>query len=167
MIAFNHYGGNIMTSLVIEKITKIDEKKKELETKKKLLVEKEKQKAARLKSKRFAIIGKMVSLASIDHLDDSTLLGAFLEIKKISDSQDKITFWKNSGDAFLAKEVTNGEAPLSISFNGEIGKNEKDIMKSIGFRFNKFRNEFYGYGNVESIKNKLNGFNHRVETLNS
>lgn len=154
-----------MGNAVVEKISKLDEKKKELETKKKLLIEKEKQKTAKIKSKRFAIIGKIVSKAGIDHLDDSTLLGAFLEIQKISSSDEKIKHWKESGDSFFAKEIANGETPLSISFNGEIGNGEKQIMKSMGFRFNKFRNEFYGYGKEGVLKEKLNGYSYKIEVL--
>lgn len=156
-----------MTINIQEKISKLKEKKKSLEAKQKLLMEKEKQKAARLNYKKYSNIGKIAFKAGIEKLDDSMLLGAFLEIAKQSSSIEKINLWKELGESRINKEKADGEIAVSISFNGKIGQNEKSTMRSLGFRYNKFRNEFYGYGVEEQINQKLNGFDYKIEILNN
>ena len=90
---------------------------------------------------------------------------SFLEIKELSSSNEKIDFWKSKGKTFSQTKRKTDTFTFSVSFKNSVGRPEKLIMKSLAFRYNKYRNEFYGYGNEENIRSQLKDFDHNLEIL--
>lgn len=154
-----------METVYSNKISKLEEKAKMLDTKKRLLKEKEKQKIAKLKSKRHTVIGKLADRAEVSELDQNILLGAFLEIKEQASSKEQIKTWKEKASSLQKKELESGDTAFSISFDESFGTEEKKIMQSLKFRYNKFRNEFYGYGKESDIKFALEKYVCKIEPL--
>lgn len=144
-----------------DKLKKLEEKKKKILLKEKILREKEKKK----KSKRFSLIGKLASKANIDHFDDKTLLGAFLEIQRLSESEEIKSEWKSSGQSFIQGNQITEQTPLSLSFTEDPDSLTKKALKDLGFRWNSFRKEFYGYGKKEELQSVLNGTKFNIEVL--
>jgi len=150
-----------MSDSISTELQKIEDKKRKLQIQEKLLKEKEKQKRAR----RFSLIGKIASKADIDHLDDETLLGAFLEISSHLPSKEKQDDWKNKGKSFVSNGKETDGTPLSISFSNDPKPETKKILKDLGFRWNSFRKEFYGYGRKDQIRQALSGVDFKIEVI--
>ena len=150
-----------MSDSISAELQKIEYKKRKLQIQEKLLKEKEKQKRVR----RFSLIGKIASKADIDHLDDETLLGAFLEIASNLPSEEKIEEWKNNGKSFVSNGKGSDGTPLSVAFPNDPKPEIKKILKGLGFRWNSFRKEFYGYGRKDEIQQALSGVDFRIEVL--
>ena len=142
-------------------LEKIEQKKKILELKKKLLKEKERKQ----RFKQSIEIGKLACKANIDSLDKQILFGAFIEIFERSQKPDHVNAWKNLAVTFNQKSDFNLTVALSVSFKSDFGQEVKDKLKSLGFRWNKFRKEFYGYGNKNEIESIFNDTQCIVEVL--
>lgn len=150
---------------LFEKISEINEKAKALEIKKKLLKEKEKQKFQKIKLTKFQTIGKLAEKSGILEIDELAIFGAFLEIKELSSTKEKMEFWKAKGEKFSPTKKITDEPTFSISFKNPVGGSEKRAMKLLSFRYNKFRKEFYGYGKEKDIRSQLNDFEYSLEVI--
>ncbi len=148
-----------MSKQIDDKLAKIEERKKKLQLKEKLLKEKEKQKRAR----RFSDIGRIAYKADIDTFEDDILYGAFLELSsKASDEKKKE--WEESGKSHASKQSSDS-TPLSITFENVPSSVTKKMLKELGFRWNKFRKEFCGFGDQLEIEKSLSGEKYRIEVL--
>lgn len=134
-----------------EKKQKLELQKKKLLIKEKVIREREKQKLA----KRFIEVGRIASQANIYSLDDETLLGAFIEISKRLQDSETLSQWKLLTKEFQAESQKNESTPLSISFKKQPAPEVKAKLKELKFSWNRFRNEFQGYGNKPAIEEML------------
>lgn len=150
-----------MVAKVDLELQKLEEQKRKLQVKERLLKEKEKQKRVR----RFSSIGKLAHKAGIDHLDEDILFGAFIEISSSLSSKEKQEDWKTKALSYNPGQKKQQGDPLSISFDSEPGPEIKKKMKKLGFRWNSFRNEFYGYGKKDEIQDHLKDVNYSIEVL--
>ncbi len=156
-----------MKNTLKDKIQKIEEKKNSLEIKQRLLKEKEKKKNEKLKKKKYQELGKIADKTGILELDEDLLFGAFIEIKKLSEYPKKLDEWKTSFKNLNKSIDETVDSPISVKFHDSIGISEKTKMKELGMRYNKFRNEFYGYGEVERFKIELKKFQCTIEKIQS
>lgn len=156
-----------MENTLKDKLKKIEEKKSALEIKQRLLKEKEKQKIEKLKIKKYQELGKIADKIGILNLDEDLLFGAFLEIKKLSKSPEKLDEWKSSFKNLNGSINKKTDSPISVKFHDSIGVSEKTKMKELGMRYNKFRNEFYGYGEVKYFKTELEKLQCTIEKIKS
>ena len=122
-------------------------KKSRIEAKERLLKLKERKKRTRL----LIEIGGLAAKAGIDHLNTNTLLGAFLEIKLASNDEGIVKKWtQNGAETFEADNQESGEA-LILTFDSEPDRAVKIRIREAGLKWNRFRKEWYGYGNHEEI----------------
>lgn len=146
-------------SLAEEK-KKIALKKSRLEAKEKRLKEKER----KIRTRRLIELGGLISKAGIEGLNNNELLGALLEVKEGMKKEVTLKKWKDLGaKAFEKEEEEKGEA-LVITFESEPEKEIKSQLRDLGFSWNRFRKEWYGYGKEEEIKKVFSEANiERVE----
>ena len=148
----------------IERKKQLLEKKEErIRIEKRLLKEKEQQRRAR----KFSEIGQIAAQAGIDSLDRHLLLGAFLEISLQMKEAKSQSLWKKRADEFEEghKNVSATRQSLSISFQADPNKEVKVKLRAAGFRWNRFRNEFVGYGDSSAVEKLLSGESFKLEAL--
>lgn len=133
---------------ILEQKVLISAKKEKLEMREKLLRNKER----KIQTKRLIQDGELISKAGIDHLDPNALLGALLEIKEKSKNEKSISEWSEKGKALLASHRSEGKQPLIVSFDSELLPITKSTLKSLKFKWNPFRKEWYGLGKKEDIE---------------
>ena len=139
----------------------IEKKRQKLLLQQRLIKEKQK----KMQLQRLAKIGKLANKAQIDELDDETLLGAFLEISEQLGQQEKKKHWKQIALNFLENSSSEAVDALIISFNAKPEKQVLDLLQGLKFRFNKFRNEYYGHANKKSLEKELDGSDCNIEVF--
>ncbi|MDN3505436.1 MAG: conjugal transfer protein TraD [Rhabdochlamydiaceae bacterium] len=149
----------------------IEKQQKEIDEKRKKLIEKEKKLKANLRKEKIRKkiqLGEIVELASIDPLSKISLLGALLEIKTLARDEEKIKQWEEKGTSYLnSKNKTDGEQ-LIVSFPSSQAPVElKNALKSLKFRWNSYRQEWYGISKLSDVENILKETNAKVERVNS
>lgn len=143
-----------ITHSLDEKKKRLAQKKQSIQMQEKLLKEQEKKKRAA----RFAEIGRLANAANIDHFDQTTLLGAFIELaEKLQNDSAKEKYTKNGHD-FLKQQKEKDSIPMFITFKSTPNKEIKEKLKTLKFKWNSFRGEFYGYGNKKDIETLLTGY---------
>ncbi len=146
----------------------LEEEKKKLALKKSRIEAKEKrlkEKERKARTRRLIELGGLVSKAGVEGLNNNALLGALLYIKEKVKDQETVKKWKDKGSkAFEKDKSQNGEA-LIVSFETEPSKETKDILRNSGLRWNRFRREWQGYSKLEALKNKLDGIEAKIETV--
>ncbi|MCB1075273.1 MAG: conjugal transfer protein TraD [Simkania sp.] len=133
----------------------LEEEKKKLELKKSRLDAKEKklkEKERKIRTRRLIELGGLVAKSGIEDLNNNELLGALLEIHEARKDEAKVKKWKEKGaKAFEKEHEEKGEA-LVVTFDEEPERDIKSQLRDLGFSWNRFRKEWYGYGKEEEIK---------------
>lgn len=142
-----------------EKKKKIGLEKTRLEQKEKLLKEKER----KIKISRFIKLGELISQVDLAAMEMPVLYGALLQIKEDSSDPLQIETWKAKGLKALQIEKSNSAQPLIVSFKTEPSDSIKKLLKDQKFKWNSFRNEWYGHGNEETLKTQLESSHALVE----
>lgn len=137
-----------MPTIFERKKIDIEEKKKKIRLQEQILREKEK----RRKIKRAEKIGRLAVKAGIDDIDDDAFLGAFIEIAEKSENQKDVERWKKRSTSFTSKTCPDA---IILTFETPPSKEEKETIKSLGLKWNKFRNEYYGYGELDALKKEF------------
>ena len=136
-------------------LEKLAAKKAKIEIREKLIKKRER----KLKVSRFIEIGTMAARCGIDTLDDDQLIGAFIEIKERSKDHNAVKNWKKNGEEHLKKNCL----PLIISFANELDENMKKALKTLNFRWNSFRREWYGYGIKDELEKLIKESHGNIE----
>ncbi|NGX61848.1 MAG: hypothetical protein K940chlam9_01337 [Chlamydiae bacterium] len=71
--------------------------------------------------------------------------------------------WKEKGELFEENESDEKQEALMVSFADASDSEMKSRLKAMGFKWNKFRKEFYGCGDRKSIENELKGLDFQIE----
>jgi hypothetical protein len=150
-----------MTSILIEKKQKLAESKKRIEAKEKLLREKER----KLKTKEHINRGVLIEKSGLENLNNTTLLGALLEIKELSQDQSRISKWEKKGEEFQNRSLNNEQTPLIVSIENNDEKEAVMILRDLKFKWNAFRKEWYGYGVKSDIEKALEPFKANIESV--
>jgi len=147
----------------------VEEQKKKLEQKKnRLNIEETKLKLKERKARTHQLIenGGLITKTGLDHLPTNALYGALLSLKEqINDNDQIIAAWIVKGDkAFNAEKKTF--TPVICKFASEPIKEIRDSIRSLGLRWNKFRQEWYGnIQNISALKKTIEDTQHELEIL--
>lgn len=112
------------------------------------------------RTRRLIELGGLIVKAELDELNNNTLLGALLSLKHHMTSNDAIlSEWTEQGAiAFEAfNEAQNNSTgadtlPFVITFSSEPPRELKSQLRDLNFKWNPFRKEWYGYGNLHELK---------------
>lgn len=144
-----------------EEKRKVELQKKRIQVKERLIKEKERQ----VKFKRISQIVEMAFKTDLAEFDDTTILGAFLEIaEKISDPEIAQK-WKKSGGIYIQEVNEKPSQLLAISFTNEPKKEIRELLKKMKFRWNSFRREFCGHGEENMLKELLKDSTCSIEKI--
>ena len=153
-------------------LSKIDKENIKLEEEKKKVQAKIKSKESILKSKEKKIlfnhlveIGKIAKKANIHEVESLVLLGAFLEISESISEPDKLENWRKKGVELQENFLESSRSPLTIKFKQEPVKETVKKLKEINFKWNRFRKEFYGYGNKKEVQETFKNENCIIEEI--
>ena len=141
---------------------KLEMMKKKIQLQEKILKEKEK----RQRALRFEEIGRIAVKANIDSLDENTILGAFLEISEKINERKTIEDWKRRAEKFLTVAEKTDDSPISISFKNDPSTEIKNKLKDANFKWNRFRKEYYGFGNKSELETLFKETESTIEVLN-
>jgi len=147
----------------------VKEQKKRLEQKKnKLAAEETKLKIKERKARTRHLIenGGLIAKAGLDHLPSNALYGALLSLKEqINENHQIIAAWIIKGDKAFNQEK-KAFIPVICKFNSEPIKDIRNSIRSLGLRWNKFRQEWYGnIQNIDSLKKTIKDTEHELEIL--
>lgn len=138
--------------------TNIEEKISKLKELEKKLRWREKQAS----QKQLLDIGKLAEKTEIAKLDHKVLVGAFMEIFEKSSDNNIVAGWLKKSEEINRANPNNR---LILSFHEPISEEVKDKLKSTGFRWNKFRCEYYGFGEKLTISSLLKGIDFKLEEI--
>lgn len=141
-----------MTSLSHQK-ERLERQKARLQSQEQKLKTLERKKRTR----RLIELGGLLVKAELEELNNNTLLGALLSLKHHMASNEAIlSEWTELGaQAFDVQNQTTESGseilPLVITFNSEPPRELKSQLRDLNFKWNPFRKEWYGYGNMTSL----------------
>jgi len=151
-----------MAKTTEEQKTEIEQKIEKLRMKAKMIKNRE----ARNKAKQFTQIGRLAFRADIGGLPEDVLLGAFLEIKERSHDESVVLSWEKRTAENKRTQQSQTNTPIVVSFATTPEKQTREVMTNLGFKWNSFRQEYYGYEKVESIEEHLAGIDCKIEIVN-
>lgn len=134
--------------LIISEKEKLAETRARLEKKQKLINEKER----KIRLKNLIGLGDLITRAGLEDFDHKILLGALLEIKESSKEPTSLKKWEEKQNAW---QTTSHLRRLIVSFEGEPSENGVSILRSRKFKWNPFRQEWYGFGRKEDLETVL------------
>lgn len=147
-------------------MTDIEEKKKRLEQDKARLqrmAQKIRSEERKKQTQQLIHLGKIVKDAGLGSVDPSALLGAFLEIKERSKEPSTLNGWRAKAD--LEEQAVEDKVAVVVSFPSQPERNERQILKSHGLKWNDFRQEWQGHCNREKLAKDLNNSKARIEEI--
>ncbi len=137
---------------------KLENEKQKILIKEKLFREKEKKKRV----KQFYEIGGIAFKANIDRMDKETMLGAFLEISERLQKNSDQESWKIKANQFLQTEPLKDKIAFSVVFSSEPQREIKETLKENGFKWNRIRKEYLGYGSRNDLEKILSGLEAKI-----
>lgn len=144
----------------------LEDKKKQLYLEKSRLESKEKtirEKERKLKTKKLIEIGELATRAGLSEIDTEILFGAFLDVKEKSVQEQYLEIWKTLAEKAKILQSSQNSQPLIISVHSTASASLKTTLKALKFKWNPFRKEWYGYGDINQLKTVLEPFNAKIE----
>lgn len=154
-----------MTSLSHQK-EKLERLKAKLQSQEQKLKLTERKKRTR----RLIELGGLIVKAELEGLNNNTLLGALLSLKSsIAKNETILNEWTEQGvKAFETlnqnQNVGADKIPVVITFKSEPLRELKSHLRDLNFKWNPFRKEWYGYGNLHELKLLIKPANGTVES---
>ena len=147
----------------------VAEQKVRLEQKKNRLIAEEtrlKLKERKMRTRSLIEQGGLIVKAGLDHLPTNTLYGALLSISlDLETNQGIKDQWTKIGKAKLDQEQANNQAVI-LKFEQEPDNDIRTTVRSHGLKWNKLRQEWYGYcNNINTLKNDLGSITYQIEEL--
>jgi len=147
----------------------VAEQKVRLEQKKNRLIAEEtrlKLKERKMRTRSLIEQGGLIVKAGLDHLPTNTLYGALLSISlDLETNQGIKDQWTKIGKAKLDQEQANNQAVI-LKFEQEPINNIRTTLRNHGLKWNKLRQEWYGYcNNINILKNDLGDITYQIEEL--
>jgi hypothetical protein len=122
------------------------------------------------RTRRLIELGGLIVKAELEELNNNTLLGALLSLKSsISKNETLINEWTEQGAKTfeaLDQNQTIGadKTPAVITFKSEPQRELKSQLRDLNFKWNPFRKEWYGYGNLHELKSLIKPANGTIES---
>ena len=149
-------------------MTTLERQKEKLETSKERLKQREKLiklREQKEKNKGIYQIGRIAKKASLLDMDREALLGAFLEISERSKNQKDVERWKEQAQSYSNESSERQMDSVVVSFAGDPSNEAKKLIKDFGLKWNRFRNEWYGYASLDEVKSSLEMFEASVTSV--
>jgi hypothetical protein len=110
--------------------------------------------------------GGLIIKAGLDHLPTNALYGALLSIKaNLVADNNLVSNWAQRGDEEFKSETKNTTA-IILKFDTEPSSNIRELVRTHGLRFNRFRSEWYGNATeIEKLKNSLGDIKYTIEII--
>ncbi|MBW8309391.1 MAG: conjugal transfer protein TraD, partial [Candidatus Paracaedibacteraceae bacterium] len=99
-----------------------------------------------------------IEKAELSELPVTQLLGALIQIKNQSKSEETLNRWSLEGEAAFNKNkgLVENEKPILIKFPVEPDISVRKKLRSFGMRWNSVRKEWEGIADPIAIKAELN-----------
>lgn len=145
----------------------VNDQKVKLEQKKNRLILEEtrlKLKERKMRTRYLIEVGGLVTKAGLDYLPTNTLYGALLSIATSLETNLAIKDeWTRIVKTKLDQEQTNKHAVI-LKFEQEPSNEIRKIIRNHGLKWNKLRQEWYGYVfNINALKNDLGATLYQIE----
>ena len=140
------------------KAEKIEAQKQRLAQKKEKLAREERRLALQSRKARTAKLIRLGGLfedAGLFDLDPKALLGLLLESYEASKDPSVVSRWLDLGSRRLQSKESEDNVALIVQLDIDPPKKAVDLLKSMNFRWNKFRQEWQGYGSKEKLLDLL------------
>jgi hypothetical protein len=156
-------------------LTSLSHQKEKLERlKAKLHSQEQKLKLTKRKkrTRRLIELGGLIVKAELEELNNNTLLGALLSLKSsIANNETILNEWTEQGARTFEAQKQSEDAgdgtdtiPLVITFKAEPLRELKSQLRDLNFKWNPFRREWYGYGDMRNLQSLVKPANGTVES---
>jgi hypothetical protein len=125
------------------------------------------------RTRRLIELGGLIVKAELEELNNNTLLGALLSLKQdMMRNEAILSEWTEQGAiAFEALDQNQStgtdKTPVVITFNSEPPRELKCSLRDLNFKWNPFRKEWYGYGNIHELRSFIKSAHGTVESCDS
>jgi hypothetical protein len=125
------------------------------------------------RTRRLIELGGLIVKAELEELNNNTLLGALLSLKQhMMRNEAVLSEWTERGAiAFEALDQNQStgtdKTPVVITFNSEPPRELKSSLRDLNFKWNPFRKEWYGYGNIHELRSLIKSAHGAVESCDS
>lgn len=150
------------------KAENIEAKKQKLAQKKEKLVREERRLALHARKARTAKLIRLGGLfedAGLFELDPKALLGLLLESYEAAKDPSVVSRWLDLGSRKLESKESEEGVALIVQLDIDPPQKAVDLLKSMNFRWNKFRQEWQGYGNKEKLLDLLSEAKPKIEVV--
>lgn len=147
----------------------VNEQKVRLEQKKNRLIAEETRlrlKERKMRTRHLIEVGGLVTKAGLDYLPANTLYGALLSIVQELETNVAIKDqWTIVGREKFDQEQKDKHAVI-LKFEQEPAKDIRDSVRCHGLKWNRLRQEWYGYcTDVDALKNDLGKIQYKLEEI--
>jgi len=141
--------------VIISEKEKLSMTRARLEKRQKIINQKER----KVRLRKMIELGELLVTAGLEDLNYETIFGALLEIKEFSENRGSIKKWTEKRDAWL---TLNRPQRLIVSFDNESTAETEKILRNMKFKWNSFRNEWYGRGKKDELQALLGKDNAKI-----
>jgi len=107
------------------------------------------------RTKKLIELGGLIAKADLSHLSQDELLGALISLKPLAKDAKQRAAWVASTKGHLKTVPAEPATPIAITFSKPPSQDTKAELKKLKFHWNRFRNEWQGYGDVDFIKKQI------------
>jgi hypothetical protein len=97
------------------------------------------------------------------HLDKDVILGALLHLSESANDLPTLEKFKAKGQAYQKK--LSVKHPIVVTLKEPPSLSIKSQMKDLKFKWNSFRKEFYGFGDLDTIKAELTNLDCSIDVV--
>lgn len=119
------------------------------------------------RTRRLIELGGLIVKADLESLNNNTLLGALMSLKSsLQTNESLIEEWTSIGAAAFetSSQPMGDTSPLVITFKTEPPRELKSQLRDLNFKWNPFRKEWYGYGDMQELSRWILPHNGTVES---
>lgn len=117
------------------------------------------------KTKKLIQLGSLVTKAGLDKLSSDELFGGLLELHKDAQSPEQRLEWANAAKARKGSPDEEKADSMAVSFDSPPSEEDKKVLKELKFRYNRFRDEWQGQGDLKQIKKRLKSSNVKISLV--
>ena len=125
-------------------------------------------KMRKMRTRLLIELGGLVVKAGLDHLPTNVFYGALLSLASTLETNPNIKqIWTQQGQAAFDLEQQN-KTSVILAFTAQPDAETRNLLRTHGLRFNRFRNEWYGEAlELITLKELIKDIPHSLEVINN
>ena len=123
----------------------------------------QREKENRIKKKLLSELAIFYDKAKRLHLDKDVILGSLLDLAENLLTNEVVEKFKEKAKEYQKK--ISAKNPITISLKNPPSSESKLLLKKMKFKWNSFRKEFYGFGDITNIEKQMAGIECSINVI--